>query len=1170
MPVSPQSAIEQLRERFPHYRELPDEQVYRIARRKYPNAPIQDWPEAGYVSPKKISPEDMYLEKTDEDSFLDYFNIYNIDEDSSYLARLAYSRSLQGMASDFIRGNPKFTLERQPQLWEEAVAGIMSYAMPLDLLSLYGGGSVLGKAFIGSTLGKGATDYITKGILKVAPKAKYNQISRAVAGVLGSEMAYVPYEAAKSNMFARTIHMQNPGMEPLTPEEIQKETFAGVVHGGLMGVLGGSVRPFLAAKHAKHLREIDKLSLKKSLTSGQEKELFSLKNKVKYTGGLGQYASEVVGLTAGDVAGTAVAYGQMKSMQELGLSLVTMGGFTGITRLTSYGLNKAVNEPLEEAYKSYKIEYEKRQKELDAEQSIMRDMHTKAKSQGDSAAETIAMNKATDDATPEAQTPRVPFEQTKEHKEYLELLADKESFIRNRDKFTDEKALEFLSEKYKIALRIAEFVKNSGYKKSQDSVNGIHEWLSDGAAQIQKSIKQKQGDIPSQIGNIQLRLKEEFDISTIKVSDDKQNLIDIDISKAQQYMPGDTPVEKQTNLLSKLEELYSEAEKTQTKKRDRKYEQKEQEVLGLGRSKDEINKSIEKLQKKSDADPTNDEISIELYNEKRASEFIDEIDSEINVINQDKKLSANEKDKKILNLELLKTFMSRQYKAMGANVEGKELRAKQLIELIKTVNKETNLKFTELNSATIQDFVKKVMKKDASAATDYLNFLDTKGALPLELRGLGDQIFSIAKGAKKEKLKKGLTPDDVKGGGGLDIITSKTGTRKNINWSTIKSRFSRLTTKSLLKKVISLVKKPGNKVKTDKGVEYQSLFFAKKLVDGEFVNETISSETLTQISKQLFGDKISGKTFRKAFATWVDNKYGRASTQFELVDYFGLTHRNIKDLIYQSYQAKFGKDKDGMPTGQYLQMFKDLQDEYQNLIFDNVSSANMLKLKEKQLKKYGLTPGNLELTGTASIYNLKQGFENIALLSQTADSKGFITFKGAGPRSNTYKIHKDVLEAMFRTMSEGSSRITEQFAAAATKKVIGLPLSGKFPPLQELLQKAGVIEYSKQIESSQPLIEFTPSQKDIFRKTSLQKNSTDDVKSLRAKAKILLAGNLNTEVTRKNLGNKKYETKLKEILVDSKLLTKEEAAKMKKISLRDDVVDEAVLTKLLKYIDCSK
>ena len=102
-------------------------------------------------------------------------------------------------------------------------------------------------------------------------------------------------------------------------------------------------------------------------------------------------------------------------------------------------------------------------------------------------------------------------------------------------------------------------------------------------------------------------------------------------------------------------------------------------------------------------------------------------------------------------------------------------------------------------------------------------------------------------------------------------------------------------------------------------------------------------------------------------------------------------------------------------------------------------------------------------------------------------------------------------------MSEGSSRITEQFAAAATKKVIGLPLSGKFPPLQELLQKAGVIEYSKQIESSQPLIEFTPSQKDIFRKTSLQKNSTDDVKSLRAKAKILLAGNLNTEVTRKNL-----------------------------------------------------
>ena len=37
MPVSPQSAIQQLREKFPHYKDLTDEHVYRIARRDFPD-----------------------------------------------------------------------------------------------------------------------------------------------------------------------------------------------------------------------------------------------------------------------------------------------------------------------------------------------------------------------------------------------------------------------------------------------------------------------------------------------------------------------------------------------------------------------------------------------------------------------------------------------------------------------------------------------------------------------------------------------------------------------------------------------------------------------------------------------------------------------------------------------------------------------------------------------------------------------------------------------------------------------------------------------------------------------------------------------------------------------------------------------------------------------------
>ena len=93
MPVSPQSAIQQLRDQFPEYRYLSDEDVYYIARTEYPDVPIQDWPESGYTPPKKVDPADIYMQRTDEDSFMDNFNLYGIDEDSSFLARLAYTRN---------------------------------------------------------------------------------------------------------------------------------------------------------------------------------------------------------------------------------------------------------------------------------------------------------------------------------------------------------------------------------------------------------------------------------------------------------------------------------------------------------------------------------------------------------------------------------------------------------------------------------------------------------------------------------------------------------------------------------------------------------------------------------------------------------------------------------------------------------------------------------------------------------------------------------------------------------------------------------------------------------------------------------------------------------------------------------------------------------------------
>ena len=172
MAISPQSAIKQLRDAFPDkYGNISDEDLYYIAKTTYPDAPIADWEEIGYTSTPipKEDPTDIYLDKTDEDTFLDHLNVYGIDEDSSYLARLAYSRSLQGMASDVLRGKPKFTFDEQPSLFSEAIAGIMAFAMPLDALYLFAGGGVVAKAALSTGGAKAMTKHLSKKVLKVAP-----------------------------------------------------------------------------------------------------------------------------------------------------------------------------------------------------------------------------------------------------------------------------------------------------------------------------------------------------------------------------------------------------------------------------------------------------------------------------------------------------------------------------------------------------------------------------------------------------------------------------------------------------------------------------------------------------------------------------------------------------------------------------------------------------------------------------------------------------------------------------------------------------------------------------------------------------------------------------------------------------------------------------------------
>ena len=571
---TPQEAISRMRESFPGVLDSwTDEAVYRLARRKYPDAKVQDWEEIGYVTRKKQEkdPADIYLQKTDEDSFLDYFN-WGIDEDSSYLARLAYSRSLQGMVDDFTKGKPKFELERQPNLLEEGIAGIMAFGMPLDALSLIGGGGILAKAVLSKAGSQALTKHLAKKVVTKAPGLGKIAGGRAgvetsIRNIIGSELMYVPYEGAKANMYAQTEHIRNPEIAPLSNNEILKETFAGIVHGGVMGVMGGSARPFMAARHTKLLNSIANLERKQILTGKRKNMLFKLKDNIKYTGQFPQYATDVAGLTLGDITGTAIAYGQIKSGEEALASLLTMGGFAGATRAAGLGLNKVVMEPLEKAKTVYKNKYDERKRILEKEENLQNIVNEKSDFQLDTEAETKAKDNSFDSSISKIQEERLSFDESEAGKKYNTIKKDVEVFEENNKRKIKEgkaidgkEALEFYQERIRIFSEISAYFQGADMF---DDVARLGKWMDEGESNAMKSITQAKTTKSNQ-KLVLLDMLEDEKVTTIRMDVTNEagvkKATDVDLNDVetviQKENPNFTPEQVLDETVNRLQSRY--------------------------------------------------------------------------------------------------------------------------------------------------------------------------------------------------------------------------------------------------------------------------------------------------------------------------------------------------------------------------------------------------------------------------------------------------------------------------------------------------------------------------------------------------------------------------------------------------------------------------------------
>ena len=125
---------------------LSDHSIYRLLKQDNPNLRWDDTGEVpGTVSPKRIRRR-ANTSPTYMNAFAEWFD-YNINEESSDFWKSAYVSSLTGKLEEAITGKPRYDInweEYDPNILQDIGSMAVSFLMPLDLLTFWGGGKFVG------------------------------------------------------------------------------------------------------------------------------------------------------------------------------------------------------------------------------------------------------------------------------------------------------------------------------------------------------------------------------------------------------------------------------------------------------------------------------------------------------------------------------------------------------------------------------------------------------------------------------------------------------------------------------------------------------------------------------------------------------------------------------------------------------------------------------------------------------------------------------------------------------------------------------------------------------------------------------------------------------------------------------------------------------------------
>ena len=176
-----------------------------------------------------------------------------IDENSADWVKAGYTRSLTGIAEQAWKGEKRYNVDEMNfNFAEDLGATFLSFLMPLDVLTLWGGGQV-GKFFAGKTGTKWLAAKNSDEVLEkiITGKAKVgddvfktlNKVENSLLGGMGGAPALALYEGALGFHHAKIEGKDLSGK--------LKETGLGVLRGGALGFLTGAIGGGMGARAAE-------------------------------------------------------------------------------------------------------------------------------------------------------------------------------------------------------------------------------------------------------------------------------------------------------------------------------------------------------------------------------------------------------------------------------------------------------------------------------------------------------------------------------------------------------------------------------------------------------------------------------------------------------------------------------------------------------------------------------------------------------------------------------------------------------------------------------------------------------------------------------------------------------------------------------------------------------